>query len=131
MEAAISEGGEPVPRLPRVWLGLTYEVDSNGQLITPVQHHGALVARGGGEASASAATASGSMAVPPGARGMGGRGAIPRPFDGDGSRAVAALVRQVGEGHCERVAILLPNFSGHNGIFLGGIGNPLSNAHTC
>ena len=110
MEAAVAEGGEPVPRLPRVWLGLTYEVDASGQLVTPHHHHlggaaGGSGARGGGHAgSAGEPSASASMAVPPGV-GAGGRGGhhhgvrggvgVPRPFDGDGSRAVAALARQV------------------------------------
>ena len=82
MECILAEGGEAIPRLPRVWLGLTYEADGQGHLISPAPASGLQRGRG--------ASSEASFAL-----GLGGRFALPKPFNGDGSRAVAALAKQV------------------------------------
>ena len=84
MEALMAEGGEALPRLPRIWLGLTYEADGRGHLISPSTAHT------GGHQRCRGAVSEGPHSLT-----LGGRSALVRPFDGDGSRAVAALEGQV------------------------------------
>ena len=76
-EAAFAEGKETVPRGARAWLSLTYEADPSGELVSPSTLSGATPTAVGLRLTGTSASKK------------------PRPFDGDGSRAVAALAWQV------------------------------------
>ena len=91
MDAAYAEGKEAVPRGARAWLSLTYEADSSGELVSPSAPSGAIPTATGLRLTGT----SGSKK--------------PRPFDGDGSRAVAALawqVRRASHIHAMHVVLL-------------------------